>query len=170
MSIASRRGYDFEQQWEEALKNEGYDWIYKVNDARSMKGFNLPYAPKVPFDFMAAKYKIIEFFECKQTRQTALPIDAIKPHQLDNLLRLEELGFDCWFVINFNNRIKTKEGRINKVWKIKASVMNDMINTTVFNLNRKSIARDRFMNMGWVTGYFEAYEWTKVNEYVWVKQ
>ena len=39
-------GYKFEKDWERSLKNMGFEWVYKLPDARAMKGFNMPYVTR----------------------------------------------------------------------------------------------------------------------------
>jgi len=154
-------GYRFEKQWQETLNRE-FEWVYKLPDARAMKGFNMPYAPKVVCDFIAVdRTGLTHYFECKQTAKTALDFKAIKEHQLRDLCFLQRNGVPAYFIINFNNRKRGKERR-NVLYKVKAlQLLRAQI---LYSKTRVSIP------INWFEQNCEKYKWIKKGEeYGWYR-
>jgi penicillin-binding protein-related factor A (putative recombinase) len=115
MTIATQRGYSFEKEIDLTLV-ELWDYHFKIPDARTMQGFNMPFAPKVPADFCGHKSGRFQLLECKQTKMKSLPFDRLAPHQLDALLSADKSGGEAWLCVSFNNRERKKELRIDRVF------------------------------------------------------
>lgn len=155
----ARLGYQNEKNWQDHL-NRVYVWVWKIPDARAMKGFNMPQAPSVPCDFIAVtKAGRTDYYECKQTSKQSLPFRNIKEHQVEELAGLCELGVRAYFAINFNNRERGKS-RKNDTYLVTALDLKNAIEN--YTGERKSIPKKWFEENG------VHYQWLKrEGEYGW---
>jgi penicillin-binding protein-related factor A (putative recombinase) len=123
MSRASRRGRDFEAEVHHGLQRAlGEAAVYKIPDAHTMGMLTVL---KSPADFIVSVGAQIFTIEAKQTKIVkGLPLANIREHQIDWATRNPTCAY---FVVNFNNRQKTKAAKINRTFLFNGAALQMMI-------------------------------------------
>lgn len=163
-------GLEFENECARGLRTR-YGYVSKVPDTRSLSSlvnkvltwvnanhamalafrrqFNFLPTPsnfvamKSPYDFCVCDKGKFIAIECKQTKNTALAFNNIKPHQLVELEAVRAAGGDAYLVVNFNNRERTKAKKVNSTYAIDIKTFLS-IKSVLDEENRKSMNRKFF--------------------------
>jgi len=124
MTTATNRGYQFEVEVNRSLKYL-LDYFFKIPDARSLQflrkgmvGDMFPASPKVPADFVGFKGEHFYLIECKQTKGLSIPFNRLRQHQEIELLKVVSKGGYGLVIVNFNNRKRKKDERIDRTFVI----------------------------------------------------
>lgn len=108
------------------------------------KHFHTFIADQVPADIAACEDGHSILIECKQTKQKNFPIENVKPHQTAALLKHHQAKGLSYFVVNFNNRERTKSEKINRCFVVKAVLVDKYIRESTAS----SIPMDWFIANG----------------------
>lgn len=99
--VAKRRGDEFEDMLKLSAQREGFH-VTRMPNGCETKGYNKIMRVKTPYDFIFIKSRTETFFaDAKATAGRTFSHSKIVPHQLEELLKIEQKGGVAGYIVFF---------------------------------------------------------------------